>query len=189
VGRRLYAALGTEPKPPFLRARMDKWSIGDKVAWGELPLADYADTKLLATLTAALKPLDERCQLIHGDLTGNVLFADSLPPLVIDLSPYWRPPTFASAIVMADALAFEGASAVDVEPLMDDPDFPQYLLRGPIYHAVTDQLSDDNQRAADVEDTYRPAAEFALQLAAREPRPQRSSNAPRPSGQRRAAPA
>jgi len=25
---------------------------------------------------------------MHGDLTGNVLFADGLPPLVIDLSLY-----------------------------------------------------------------------------------------------------
>ncbi len=30
-------------------------------------------------------------QLVHGDLTGNLLFHTSLPPAVIDLSPYWRP--------------------------------------------------------------------------------------------------
>ncbi len=31
-------------------------------------------------------------QLVHRDLTGNVLFHPPLPPLVIDLSPYWLRP-------------------------------------------------------------------------------------------------
>ena len=46
---------------------------------------------------------------MHGDLTGNVLFADDLAPAVIDFSPYWRPTGFASAIVVGDALLWEGA--------------------------------------------------------------------------------
>ena len=41
--------------------------------------------------------------MIHADLTGNVLFADGLPPLVLDLSPLWRPAVAAAAIVVADA--------------------------------------------------------------------------------------
>jgi prepilin-type processing-associated H-X9-DG protein len=48
-------------------------------------------------------------QLVHGDLSGNVLFADGLPPAVIDWSPYWRPPPYASAIVMCDAALGHGA--------------------------------------------------------------------------------
>jgi len=133
AGQRLHAALPAEPEPAFLRRRTDRWSIGDKVAWGELPAAQYAATKHLSRLAAALRPLHGRCQLIHGDLTGTVLFEDDLPPLVIDLSPYWRPPAYASAIVIADALVFEGAGNDVVEPLLQDPAFPQYLLRALIY--------------------------------------------------------
>ena len=125
VGQRLHAALESEPEPAFLHRRTDRWGVADKVAWGELPVADSAGIRHLTALLAALRPLDLRRQLVHGDLTGNVLFHDQLPPLVIDLSPYWRPPAFASAVVIADALLFEGASEAVLEPLLQDPDFPQ----------------------------------------------------------------
>jgi hypothetical protein len=46
---------------------------------------------------------------VHADLTGNVLFSPTLPPAVIDLSPYWRPPEYAEGVVIADALCWHGA--------------------------------------------------------------------------------
>lgn len=163
VGRRLHAAVTSEPEPPLLRARTDNWSIGDRVAWGDLPVAPYANAHVLA-LSDALRPVDGRPQLIHGDLTGNVLFAKDLPPLVIDLSPYWRPPAFASAVVVADALVFEGAGPDLVQPLLGDPDFAQYLLRALIYRAVTDHLAQHRQRVRG-NDPYGPAVRLAVELA------------------------
>jgi len=44
----------------------------------------------LPALVAARRPLSAWPRLMHGDLTGNVLFADGLPPLVIDLSLIFR---------------------------------------------------------------------------------------------------
>ena len=41
--------------------------------------------KHLSRLVAALRPVDAPSQLVHGDLTGNVLFAPGLPPAVIEL--------------------------------------------------------------------------------------------------------
>jgi hypothetical protein len=111
IGRQLHRALAIEPQPPFLRPRTDPWSIGDTVAWGELPATEHASDPHLRRLFAARAPVQGRSQLVHGDLTGNVLFDDDLPPLVIDLSPYWRPPAFASAVVVADAVAFEARIA------------------------------------------------------------------------------
>lgn len=164
VGQRLHAALEAEPEPSFLRARTDRWAIGDRVAWGESPAADYAGTKHLAALTEALRPLDLRRQLVHGDLTGNVLFHDSLPPLVIDLSPYWRPPLFASAVVIADALVFEGAGEEVIEPLRHEPAFPQCLLRALIYRAVTDHLARPDLQRADADDPYLRAVQIATRV-------------------------
>jgi len=51
-----------------------------------------ARARILAGLRAATAPVRAQAQLVHGDLSGNVLLADGLPPAVIDLSPYWRPP-------------------------------------------------------------------------------------------------
>lgn len=40
---------------------------------------------------------------------GNVLFAGSAPPAVIDFSPLARPAGFAAALVVVDAIAWGGA--------------------------------------------------------------------------------
>ena len=48
---------------------------------------------------------------MHADLTGNVLFSPTLPPAVIDLTPYWRPAEYAEGVVIADALCWHGAQA------------------------------------------------------------------------------
>jgi prepilin-type processing-associated H-X9-DG protein len=67
------------------------------VAWGErdpasvLAAAPAPLNGQLRSLLAARRPVHLPAQLIHGDLGGNVLFADGEPPAVIDFSPYWRP--------------------------------------------------------------------------------------------------
>ena len=110
VGERFHAAIAGVPRPPFLDRRTNHWAIGERVAWSELPAEGFAHVKHLLRLVGALRPVDAtRSQLVHGDLTGNVLFADDLPPAVIDFSPQWRPRGFASAIVVGDALLWEGA--------------------------------------------------------------------------------
>lgn len=50
--------------------------------------------------------------------------------------PYWRPTEFGSAIVVADALNWEGASLE-----LADVVHPQYLLRALVYRAVTSRTS------------------------------------------------
>ncbi len=109
------AAAHVAERPP---GSSNAWGVGDRVAWRE---EDPGPLHPLAAATLArLKPLlDEPWtgapdQLIHGDLgAGNILFADEdgLAPAVLDVSPYWRPASFAFAVLVADALAWEGAPA------------------------------------------------------------------------------
>jgi uncharacterized protein (TIGR02569 family) len=174
VGRRLHAALEGEREPAFLARRTDRWALADRVAWGELPASDYAGTPHIDALVGALRPVTLRRQLVHGDLTGNVLFDERLPPLVIDLSPYWRPPAFASAVVVADALVFEGAGEELLEPLLADPAgsgarpeaFAQCLLRALVFRAVTDHLAHPPALRHDEAHRYRTATRIAVRLAA-----------------------
>jgi uncharacterized protein (TIGR02569 family) len=140
VGERFHAALEGMPRPALIDARTDHWAIGDRVAWGELPAAGFAHVKHLSRLVDALRPIDAPSQLVHGDLTGNVLFAPGLPPAVIDFSPYWRPTGFASAVVVGDALAWEGADESLLDAVAHVDGFPQYLLRALIYRIVVDAL-------------------------------------------------
>jgi uncharacterized protein (TIGR02569 family) len=167
VGERFHAALVGVSRPAFIAHGTDPWGIGDRVAWGELPASEFAHVKHLARLASALKPITAPSQLIHGDLTGNVLFDDQLPPAVIDFSPYWRPAAFASAVVVADALVWEGAQADILNAVVHIEDFDQYLLRALIYRAVTDRLFRlDEPARPDDADPYLPAVELACRLAA-----------------------
>ncbi len=109
------ASVSARPHP-LLRERIDPWAIGDRVAWNE----DRARPDVAAPVAAVLdglRPLlatthsGELDQVIHGDLGGNVLFPKdpNVPPAVIDIAPYYRPAAYADAIIVADAVAWEGA--------------------------------------------------------------------------------
>jgi uncharacterized protein (TIGR02569 family) len=166
VGNVFHDAVATEPAPSFLAERTDPWSIGDRVAWGELSATDVPPAKHLDRLLALLRPIDAESQLIHGDLTGNVLFDDQLAPAILDLSPYFRPARFASAVVVADALVWQGAHEVLVHAFDGDRDFPQYLLRALIYRIVTDRsFRLDEPLRPDDDDPYAMPVALAIALA------------------------
>lgn len=167
VGERFHAAIAGVPRPPFLDRRTNHWAIGERVAWGELPAEDFAQVKHLTRLVEVLRPVDATAsQLVHGDLTGNVLFADGLPPAVIDFSPQWRPPGFASAVVVGDALLWEGADERLLAAVSHVDDFPQLLVRALIFRAVVDALfrSAAPQRPDD-DDCFLAPVELACSLA------------------------
>jgi uncharacterized protein (TIGR02569 family) len=167
VGELFHAAIADEPRPGFLERRTNHWAIGERVAWGELPADDFAFIKHVPRLMEVLRPVDERAaQLVHGDLTGNVLFEDGLPPAVIDFSPYWRPTGFASAIVVGDALLWEGADASLLEAVAHVEDFPQLLIRALIFRAVVDALFRDGEpERPDDDDCFLAPVELACSLA------------------------
>lgn len=167
VGDRFHQALAGLDRPSFLGDRSDPWAIGDRVAWGEVSVEPYRDVPHVARLADRMAPVEARSQLIHGDLTGNVLFADGLPPAVIDLSLYWRPTGFATAIVVADALVWEGSDASLLRSGADVDDFAQMLVRALIYRlvaAVEGGFEDDKTA---IERRYRQAVALALELVTR----------------------
>jgi uncharacterized protein (TIGR02569 family) len=168
VGERFHAALRVIPRPPFLDQRSSPWAISDRVAWGEIPASDFAHVRHLPRLTAALRPVTALSQLSHGDLTGNVLFHDQLSPAIIDFSPYWRPIAFASAIVVTDALVWEGADSQILTAVSHIDDFGQYLIRALIYRKVTDWMLNRDQPAelGTNDDPWAPAVDLACQFAA-----------------------
>jgi uncharacterized protein (TIGR02569 family) len=137
AGRAFHQALQGEPCPPFLERRDHRWALGDRVAWGEdrgEPLAPVAG--LFHALCSLLRPVHAVNQVIHGDLSGNVLAAPGVPPAVIDFSPYWRPTAYADAIVAVDALLWYGAGPDLVALAGKGADFPQMLVRALVFRLV-----------------------------------------------------
>jgi uncharacterized protein (TIGR02569 family) len=164
AGDRFHQILTGLARPAFLDARTDPWAIGDRVAWGELPVEPYRDVPHIARLADRLAPVQARGQLVHGDLTGNVLFADGLPPALIDLSLYWRPTAFATAIVVADALVWEGADESLLESVADADDFGQMLLRALLYRLVAAVEGGFEDDEVAIERRYRRAVDIAVAL-------------------------
>ncbi|WP_336216761.1 phosphotransferase [Nonomuraea sp. LPB2021202275-12-8] len=110
VGRAFHEALREVPRPDLLDRRNHPWAVADRVAWADAaPSLPGEAGRALAALLELRGPVEAPDQLIHGDLTGNVLFHPGQRPAVIDFSPYWRPARYAEAIVTADALLYHGA--------------------------------------------------------------------------------
>ncbi len=164
VGGHFHAAVRGCARPAFLAARDDHWAVADRVAWGELDPGAYRHVRHVPELSASLRPVCGSDQVVHGDLTGNVLFHPGLPPAVIDLSAYWRPAAFGSAVVVADALVWHGADESLVRMAGQAPHFAQYLLRALIFRRVAEHLAGTGGSGV-AGDPYLPAVELACALA------------------------
>jgi uncharacterized protein (TIGR02569 family) len=159
AGSAFHAAVAAVPRPPFLDTRQDPWSYGDRLAWNSAGTAPGTPSALLAPLLAARRPVRQAAQIVHGDLLGNVLFADGLPPAIIDWSAYWRPPAWASAVAVVDALCWHGVGADVVGRWAHLPDWRQLLIRALIYRIAT---SDAAGRQGEPQGAYRPVIDLVL---------------------------
>jgi uncharacterized protein (TIGR02569 family) len=144
VSRALHAALAGASVPEWRATMENPWMIGDQVAWGERdpgPLLGPAAGPIagqVRLLLAALRPVDLPDQLIHADLAGNVLFADGVPPAVIDFSPLYRPAGLPLAIVAVDALMWHRARPEVLGQLASEQELDQLLARALVYRLVTE---------------------------------------------------
>ncbi|MEV4065426.1 TIGR02569 family protein [Nonomuraea dietziae] len=134
-----HEALGGVERPGFLERRTHPWAVADRVAWGAATVVEPMPglRGLLDRLIALRRPLHARSQVIHGDLAGNVLFADGVDPVVIDFSPYWRPPAYGEAVAVVDGLLWWEAGREVVELAGRGDDFAQLLVRALIFRSVT----------------------------------------------------
>ncbi|WP_327350751.1 hypothetical protein [Streptomyces sp. NBC_01304] len=124
--------------------------MADRVAWGEANtdvVEDLSDP--FSALLKLRRPVkQDEAQLIHGDLTGNVLFVAGEVPAVIDFSPYWRPPVFAEAVVVADGLLWFDLPSDLLTAGSHHPDWPQMLIRALIFRLVAHSESAGPSRRA-----------------------------------------
>ena len=148
AGRSFHAAVRQEQPPGFLHHRSHRWAAADQAAWtthtGHLPEQIRLRLARLARLRRDEGLSD---QLVHGDLSGNVLLAPDHPPAVIDVSPYWRPPAYAEAIVVIDALLWwrTDDAVVDLaRPAgMDARTWTSLLARAAIFRLLASSVAFD----------------------------------------------
>jgi hypothetical protein len=82
-------------------------------------------------------PNSVNSQLIHADLTGNILFDGRETPAIIDLTLYWRPARYAEAIVIAGCLTWHGKGEDAIQYYGADDVGRQLLLRALYWRCLT----------------------------------------------------
>lgn len=138
---RFHEALKEVQRPAFLARRHDNCARADRIAWNELavPLAPEIQA-VVDQLGAEVRPSQPPSQLIHGDFAGNVLFAEECEPAVIDISPYWRPASYAMALTIVDAALWYGGSVDLLKELASVDDARQMVARALIFRLAVDGL-------------------------------------------------
>lgn len=169
VARAFHRALEGVSRPDFLDRRSDPWWVGAQVAWGERE-PDVAEAvaeliaPLLDRLLAARRPVELTSQVIHSDIGGNVLFAEGLPPAVIDFSPMYRPAGFSLAIAAFDAIGWGNADRSVLSLLADVEQLDQLLVRAAIFRliAAAELFRDAPGTLADGIEAYERTVELIL---------------------------
>ena len=87
AGERFHRASAEVPVPGWHLRRSDPFARADRAAWEDGAVEEFTCLPPVARLAGHLRPVNGPGQLIHGDLSGNVLFHPHLPPAIIDLSP------------------------------------------------------------------------------------------------------
>lgn len=161
VGVRLHEATANLDRPRFLTQApvppwtdVDVFTAADRAAWEDRPLNNLPpgapvppetedrerSRELLGQLAGLRKPTKSASQLVHGDLYGTVLFAGTAAPGITDITPYWRPPSWAAGVAVVDALSWGEADDELIERWGDLPEWPQMLLRALMFRLAVHAL-------------------------------------------------
>jgi uncharacterized protein (TIGR02569 family) len=166
---RLHEATAKLERPRFLTqppsapwSDVDVFIAADRAAWEERPLHalppgarvgpassdGQRSMELINHLATLRKPTRSPSQLVHGDLYGTVLFAGTSAPGITDITPYWRPASWAAGVVVVDALAWGEADDGLVERWAPLPEWPQMLLRALMFRLSVHALHPRSTAAA-----------------------------------------
>jgi uncharacterized protein (TIGR02569 family) len=137
-----HAMTASLPRPAFLDDRDDPWAIGDRVAFGEQE--PVAARRFVDQALTGCGPAKEAPQVVHGDLTGNVLRTSDDRAVVIDWPPYFRPQGWALAVVATDAVCWQGADLSLLRDWDDVSSWPQLVRRALVYRVTTRALVEDD---------------------------------------------
>jgi hypothetical protein len=141
------------------------WSEDVEHKWDVVADLDGVFTRL-KELRRLVPRTEERSQVIHGDLSGNVLLTSTplnISPGIIDFSPYWRPVEYPEAMLVADGLLDFGEGEELIRLVGRDGYRLQMLVRALMFRVVAwSERCTEVGRPIDAE--YRKSFERAFEL-------------------------
>ena len=147
AGRLLHAemAVAVPHRPEGLEDRPDRWAHAERVAFEPEQVADLLSEDHPALVRRIATGLDTTAfgpdQLVHADLAGNVLLDATLAPVVIDVSPAWRPARWAEAVCVLDAVLWHGAPTQLMHAWTHGSD-RQAMLRAALFRVLSEEPCD-----------------------------------------------
>ena len=146
AGRGLHAqlAVAVDTRPSRLDEREDRWARAERLVFGPVEeMIVAADATPAAEVVRRVAshvtdvPLGVE-QLVHADLAGNVLLDRRGAPVIIDVSPAWRPVRWAEAVAVIDMVTWFEAPLSVVESWESAPE-REALLRALLFRAFSDR--------------------------------------------------
>lgn len=145
AGRLLHAqlAVAVPQRPAGQLDRIDRWARAERFAFAEptamaAEVGDLAGADVVRRVVPLLADIDlGPDQLVHADLAGNVLLDAAGAPVVIDVSPAWRPVRWAEAVWVLDAVTWLGAPLTALGRWATGAD-RQAMLRALVFRALSD---------------------------------------------------
>ena len=128
----------------------DPWSKSQRIAWQNERLPQHISKnafKILEELLSKVKLKENyKVQIVHSDLSGNILFDKDLTPLIIDFSPAIAPVEYAEAILICDSIAWEESPTSEIELICHSEVNVEMILRAVIFRlSVAAIFAEDNQ--------------------------------------------
>lgn len=143
VSRLLHRDLSTVATMDYPPAD-NPWSKGHRIAWqlDELPRELPKEIKLCLIDLLGRVSLKKRykVQIVHSDLSGNILFDQGLSPLVIDFSPTIAPVEYAEAILVCDCIAWQGSEVSEIALLPVDERYREMIIRAIIFRLAVSAI-------------------------------------------------
>ncbi|RFU23940.1 hypothetical protein B7463_g12398, partial [Scytalidium lignicola] len=138
TSRSFHATLLDVDCPSFLDSRSHPWAVADRVAWEEAHVEVVPCLqKIYSRLCSMREKLVMRSQIIHGDLSGNVLFdSNGAAPALIDFSPFWRPVEYSEAILLVDGILYFGQGAALLEICNGSLNLHQMLVKAALFRLL-----------------------------------------------------
>ena len=115
----------------------DPWSKSQLIAWQRVKLPQNISKQIIIIIEDLLCKVrlkeNYKVQIVHSDLSGNIMFDEILSPLIIDFSPTIAPVEYAEAILVCDCIAWQGSSISEIELICHTEFNIEMILRAIIF--------------------------------------------------------
>jgi len=122
------------------------WNLANEIIWKHEKIPEDVNKLYKFYCEKIIEQLPEvkdDFQLIHADIGGNILFHESLDPLIIDFSPVIGPVKYANAIMICDAIAWDSEKMKSIYFLSPLTEYIPYIKYAVAFRIITALLHKD----------------------------------------------